>query len=304
MTVLLGLPRGERATAALGLAALLARSSRTDLVVCAVAPAPWPPGLAKIDAEYQEYLNQVTQEALDSAKLAVPEDVAASFVAVRARSAPLGLLEVAEKHSASLLVLGSSSTGGIGRVSLGSVADHVLHSAPIPVAMAPRGYRCRAGSTVRRVTAAYGATHGGAGFAAAAAELAGQLGATLRLASFAVRAGPVITAGVGLRAEEGVLSEWSQHIEQVQRDTLARLAELPSDISPAPPALESTIGYGRDWHESVEDVGWTDGDVLVVGSSSVGPLARVFLGSRASKIVRNSPVPVVVLPRNDELPTT
>jgi len=44
MTVLLGLPRGERATAALGLAALLARSSRTDLVVCAVAPAPWPPG--------------------------------------------------------------------------------------------------------------------------------------------------------------------------------------------------------------------------------------------------------------------
>jgi hypothetical protein len=29
----------------------------------------------------------------------------------------------------------------------------------------------------------------------------------------------------------------------------------------------------------------------------VGPLARVFLGSRASKIVRNSPVPVVALPR-------
>jgi len=294
VTVLLGLPRGERATAALGLAALLARSSRSDLVVCAVAPASWPPGLAKIDAEYQEYLNQASQEALDSARLALPADVATSFVAVRARSTPHGLLEVAEKHSASLLVLGSSSTGGIGRVSLGSVADHVLHSAPIPVAMAPRGYRCRVGSTVRRVTAAYGATHGGADFAAAAAKLAGQLGATLRLASFAVRSGPVITAGVGLHAEDGVLGEWSQYIEQVQRDTLAQLTELLS----GPPAMESTIGYGRDWHESVEDVGWTDGDLLAVGSSSVGPLARVFLGSRASKIVRNSPVPVVVLPRS------
>jgi nucleotide-binding universal stress UspA family protein len=160
--------------------------------------------------------------------------------------------------------------------------------------MAPRGYRCRGGSTVRRVTAAYGATHSGADFAAAAAQLAGQLGATLRLASFAVRSGPVITAGVGLHAEDGVLGEWSQYIEQVQRDTLAQLAELPS----GPPATESTIGYGRDWHESVEDVGWTDGDLLAVGSSSVGPLARVFLGSRASKIVRNSPVPVVVLPRS------
>jgi Universal stress protein family len=37
--------------------------------------------------------------------------------------------------------------------------------------------------------------------------------------------------------------------------------------------------------------------VLVVGSSAVGPIARVFLGSRASKIVRSSPVPVVAAPR-------
>jgi len=36
--------------------------------------------------------------------------------------------------------------------------------------------------------------------------------------------------------------------------------------------------------------------VLVVGSSPVGALARVFLGSKAIKIVRYSPVPVVVVP--------
>jgi nucleotide-binding universal stress UspA family protein len=35
----------------------------------------------------------------------------------------------------------------------------------------------------------------------------------------------------------------------------------------------------------------------VVGSSTAGPLERVFLGSRASKIIRNAPVPVVALPR-------
>jgi nucleotide-binding universal stress UspA family protein len=35
----------------------------------------------------------------------------------------------------------------------------------------------------------------------------------------------------------------------------------------------------------------------VVGSSSSGPVARVFLGSRSSKIVRHAPVPVVVVPR-------
>jgi nucleotide-binding universal stress UspA family protein len=35
----------------------------------------------------------------------------------------------------------------------------------------------------------------------------------------------------------------------------------------------------------------------VVGSSSVGPLRRVFLGSRSEKLVQHSPVPVVVVPR-------
>jgi nucleotide-binding universal stress UspA family protein len=37
--------------------------------------------------------------------------------------------------------------------------------------------------------------------------------------------------------------------------------------------------------------------VLVIGSSELGPAARVFLGSRATKIMRHSPVPVVVVPR-------
>jgi nucleotide-binding universal stress UspA family protein len=57
------------------------------------------------------------------------------------------------------------------------------------------------------------------------------------------------------------------------------------------------IGHGESWDEALEDVEWEEGDVLVVGSSSSGPIARVFLGSRASRIVRNSPVPVVVVPR-------
>jgi Universal stress protein family len=37
--------------------------------------------------------------------------------------------------------------------------------------------------------------------------------------------------------------------------------------------------------------------VLVVGSSRLGPVKRAFLGSNSTKIVRSSPVPVVVIPR-------
>ena len=37
--------------------------------------------------------------------------------------------------------------------------------------------------------------------------------------------------------------------------------------------------------------------MLMIGSSESGPIARVFLGSRAAKIVRHSPVPVLIVPR-------
>ena len=49
--------------------------------------------------------------------------------------------------------------------------------------------------------------------------------------------------------------------------------------------------------EAIEEISWQPGDVLLVGSSELGPVARVFLGSRATKILRHSPVPVVVVPR-------
>ena len=76
------------------------------------------------------------------------------------------------------------------------------------------------------------------------------------------------------------------------QEALKAVRELRS----VPHDLETVIGVGSSWAEAIEDIEWDEGDVLVVGSIALGPVARVFLGSRATKIVRHSPVPVVVLP--------
>jgi nucleotide-binding universal stress UspA family protein len=76
-------------------------------------------------------------------------------------------------------------------------------------------------------------------------------------------------------------------------EALAQVEELPE----APPQVETEIGRGETWAETLNDIGWEQGDVLVVGSSGIGPVAQVFLGSRATKILRHSPVPVVAVPR-------
>jgi len=57
------------------------------------------------------------------------------------------------------------------------------------------------------------------------------------------------------------------------------------------------VGQGGSWADALTDVPWGDGEVLAVGTSS-SAISRFFLGSHASKIVRNSPVPVFLMPRS------
>ena len=65
--------------------------------------------------------------------------------------------------------------------------------------------------------------------------------------------------------------------------------------SPVP--LETRIGRGAGWQEALDDVGWEETELLVIGSSVYGPLLKVFIGSNSGRLVRLAPVPRVVLPR-------
>ena len=281
MTLVVGFAPDGRGRGVLHLAAMLARSGAEEVVVCAVIPAPWPPSPARVDAEYRAELERVAREALDRARERLPEDIPARYVAHHARSAPAGLLEVAEEHDASVIVTGA----------VGSTTGRLLYTSPRPVAIAPHGFRARPDARVTRVTAAFaGATDD---LVVAAAAVAARVGARLRIASFAVRSRPPYTSGVGRVADDAMVTDWVQEIDAAARATLDAVGHLPA----VPRELEAVVGYGESWEEALEDIEWQEGDVLVVGSSSAGPLARVFLGSRATKIVRHSPVPTVVVPR-------
>lgn len=294
MTLVVAYAPNERGSAALYLGGVLGRSAGEDLVVCTVVPTPWSPGMARVDAEYQAYLDQLAQEALARARSAVPAGVSVSYVRHHARSAPAGLLEVAAEHAAQAVVLGSSSAGVFGHVALGSVTARMVHSSPVPVALATRGFRGKPGARVGRVTVGFAPPGGSDDLVVAAAGLAERFAASLRLATFVVRPRTMVTAGVGPRAEQEVLAEWVHQVEEATALTLARVGELGLARPP-----DTVIGHGPGWEEAMHAIDWDEGDVLVLGSSSVGPVARVFLGSRATKIVRHSAVPVVVVPRGN-----
>jgi nucleotide-binding universal stress UspA family protein len=53
---------------------------------------------------------------------------------------------------------------------------------------------------------------------------------------------------------------------------------------------------GNGWDQALDAAEWHDGELLAIGTSPQGAIARVFIGSKGAKIMRHSPVPVLVLP--------
>ena len=169
-----------------------------------------------------------------------------------------------------------------------------MHSSPVSVALATRGFRTAPDARVTRVTAAYGGTSSAQQLVVAAASVAADVGATMRIASLAVWSRPAYTTRLGTDSEDLVFEEWKGEVTEAARAALSQvegLATVPRDV-------EMVIGQGQSWGEALDDLPWHEGDVLVMGSSELGPVAQVFLGSRATKILRSSPVPVVVVPRS------
>ncbi|MDQ4213066.1 universal stress protein [Microbacterium capsulatum] len=293
MTLVVGVDPGHRSASALNLAAMLARSADTDLVVAAVVPRTWHLSVGSADAEWRQHTRATADAALDHAAAVLGDAVPARYLVHEAASVRRGLLELAEEHAADLVVVGSSVTAPTGRIALGSETDGLLHVSPVPVAIAPRGFRAPEASRVGRVTAAYHGTDTSADLVHGAADVAGRVGAALRIASFAVVPPVSGAAGTGLDIEQSIADSWAADVQRHAAQLLSEVSALAD-----PPTLEGTvIGRGDDWEGAIADVPWEQDEVLVVGSSSLGPLARVFLGSHATKVVRNSPVPVVVVPR-------
>ncbi|MFT4088692.1 MAG: universal stress protein [Gordonia sp. (in: high G+C Gram-positive bacteria)] len=156
MPILVGVDPGRSSTAALDLASLMARSIDTDLVVAVVIGRSWMPSMAKADQEWQDQLRGLADGALERAREALGSSTRASYVVHEASSTRRGLAELAEKHDADFIAIGSAADGGANRTSLGSGSNALLHSSAVPVAIAPAGYAPPAGSRASRVTAAYG----------------------------------------------------------------------------------------------------------------------------------------------------
>ena len=285
MTILVGFSTSRQSDAPINLAIRIARSSGESVVAAAVAERPWPPRSDPVEDEYVDYVTEQARASLQSVVDRVRGDLDIPIVIHQSASIPAGLLELATEYRASMVVVGSSSSGLLGRVALGSVTDRLVHTAVVPVAIAPRGYPATP-EPLTRITAAYGAEADLNGLVAAAAGLAKAWSIPMRIVSFSVRPFSIEPA------ENLVVGQWAQRMEHEVTEQLNKVRQ-----NFAVPDVDVVVGTGRTWRDAVEGVPWESGELLALGSGAAGAISHVFLGSAAAKIVRHSSVPVLIMPR-------
>jgi nucleotide-binding universal stress UspA family protein len=278
---------------AIELACQLARSERRPVHAVSVVPRGWgTPAAGGTDREFEAWAQGEGEESAEQARADLAEhptvDGTASWVS--GRSVPQSLLDEVEQLDAWMLVVGSSDDAEPGRIRLSSKTDRLVHSASVPVAIAPRGYRTN--SPVVRVTVAFRDDDASWSLLTRVAEICTRASARLRVVTFFVTPQHRPVTSTVSHAETQVIDLWKVQAGTAQAEAKAHLssAGVPDD------SLEFLLAEGSDWATAVGSLDWAEGDILVVGSSATHPIARVFLGSSAAKIIRHAPVPVVVVP--------
>jgi nucleotide-binding universal stress UspA family protein len=299
VTVVVGYRAGNVGLSGLHLAVRVARTLSTSLTVATIVPKPWlTPSLARVDAEYEQWADHL---AADSAKEAerflrdLSDGIEVTYIQRAHRSVSGGLIEVVEESGAEVVVLGSLPSGGRGLgappagagVVIGTTADWLLHASPVPVAISPREYSSYTGR-LTRLTCAYSATADSIDVVSRCSETAERFGLPMRVITFAVRGKTMYPPEVGLDAEDSIVGAWASQAREI-------LGSLKTEgIVSKEVVLE--VVTGRTWEEALRKTDWEDGEILALGTRPRGEIRRVFLGSRSSKIIRESPVPVLVLP--------
>jgi nucleotide-binding universal stress UspA family protein len=275
---------------ALALASMLARSQSADLTVCIAIPQTAGLPLDASQSGFEQLVQSRAEEWLEQAREKLDADLTADFITASGDSTAGGLLGVVADAGAAMIVLGSARTNALGRFVAGSVAGQLLRSSPVPLAFAPQGFAGTAPRQLRRVMVGIDDLRYSTAALESAAQLCRRDDLPLALVTFFFPDSSLLRGlpGMGGKPDDQ---------ERIERTRLLELAAAGvQDIKATVMVVD-----GSDAESAMAEVGWQDGDLLVIGSSRRGAVAQVVLGSTAQKLLRSAPVPVLAVPRGADV---
>lgn len=287
MRIIVGYTNTPTGADALALGVGLARSYGARLDVVLVLHSEARPTLAPADAGYERFLHETAGQWLADAAATVPDAIESQTHIVYAESFAEGLIETSADLGGDMIVVGASRGGLLGRITIGSVANVLLHSAVVPVVLAPAGFAESGEASLTRVTCAIGTRAGADELLDAAIIFARAAGVPLRLVSLVALDLPTPNT------HPAVVLHASKHADEV---LAYAKSHLPEGIE-----VETLTASGSRIEEAVASLDWLPGELALVGSSRLAQSGHLFLGATAAKMLRELPAPMVVVPRDSVL---
>jgi nucleotide-binding universal stress UspA family protein len=281
---IIGYTADERGAEALRLGARLAGtdgSTELDLVIGLPEHTPFE-AVYKGAGSYSSdsILGDTVRKWAEDALAMVPEGIPATVLARSGPSEAEVLMDVAKERGALLIVVGAHRRGIAGRFTVGSVASALLHSSPVPLALAPAAPEAEAAPSggLSRVTAFIGTRPGAKAVVVTAASAAARRGCPLRLVSL-----------IPMELDDQAA---------IAEATAAAMAGLDAVVAETGVEADVVVAHGSDIEAAVEGLDWRPDETAVVGSSRLGRKRRIFLGATAHRMLRSLPVPLIVVPRD------
>jgi nucleotide-binding universal stress UspA family protein len=288
-TIIVGVDGTERAEDALAFAARLAEAVDAHVTVTRAYTCADRDGSVGARAQLRD--EAVAEAAAMRDKLELDPD--RSSLCVTADPSPAkALTEIAHAKHASLLVVGSTHTGRVGRVLPGSTGERLLNGAPCSVAVVPKSYRTHGEAPIRTIGVGVDGSEESAAAVTAAAALARALGAELELIG-AVSYDSIAPAYLGAGAS---VAELRDDLEQAVQQSLDDAAASVGDDLPVRDVR--LTGEPGD----VLTARSAELDLLVLGSRGYGPLRSVLVGGVSGRVLRGAHCPTVIVPRGIEAP--
>ena len=207
------------------------------------------------------------------------------------------ILEAIARHRIDVVAMTTHGRGALGRVTFGSVADRVTRASPIPVLLvrAHSDESPLTTATVRRLVVPLDGSVLAEAALPVVVDRAKQLGIPVHLVR-ALNLAAVLTplvdgAGLLVSPSPEVCEQMTEAVEHDARDYLTSVAAGLEDdgVSATWDVLEGSPFF------AIADATET-GDLLVATSHGRGGVLRWLLGSVAEKLVREAPVPVLLVP--------
>ena len=266
---------------ALGAAIATKTGAAIDLI-CVVHPVPYD-GQPGID-QYMERLENQAAEWLADGASRIPEGIEVRTVVTVHDSFTEGLIDVAEQSGAAMIVVGGTGDGIISRHALGTVSTELLHSSPLPVALAPRGYARRSDVVIDMITIAVPVKKSASDPLSFGIRFAEAASIDVRLLSL-------------VSLENPAADDTSLAVRKQQVDVARELLEHTRDQLDVDLEVDVLVADGDTLDEALDNLPWDANDIVAVGSGHLGADNRVFLGSTAARILRWTTAPVIVVPK-------